>query len=85
MEEAERLCDRVAIMENGRIIDIDTPANLVLDQFAFSGTPDQVAAQVEALLEAGVTRVEFGTPHGLTAASGIELLGRRVLPAVRGG
>ena len=29
MEEAEKLCDRVAIMEHGRIIDIDTPANLV--------------------------------------------------------
>ena len=29
MEEAERLCDRVAIIERGRIIDIDTPAALV--------------------------------------------------------
>jgi ABC-2 type transport system ATP-binding protein len=29
MEEAERLCDRVAIMEHGRIIDIDTPQNLI--------------------------------------------------------
>jgi ABC-2 type transport system ATP-binding protein len=29
MEEAERLCDRVAIMEHGRIIDIDTPDGLV--------------------------------------------------------
>ena len=29
MEEAERLCDRVAILEHGRIIDIDTPAGLV--------------------------------------------------------
>jgi ABC-2 type transport system ATP-binding protein len=29
MEEAERLCDRVAILENGRIIDIDTPESLV--------------------------------------------------------
>jgi len=29
MEEAERLCDRVAIMEHGRIIDIDTPDRLV--------------------------------------------------------
>jgi ABC-2 type transport system ATP-binding protein len=29
MEEAERLCDRVAIMEHGRIIDIDTPERLV--------------------------------------------------------
>ena len=29
MEEAERLCDRVAIMEHGKIIDIDTPESLV--------------------------------------------------------
>ena len=29
MEEAERLCDRVAIIEQGRIIDIDAPAALV--------------------------------------------------------
>ena len=29
MEEAERLCDRVAIIEHGRIIDIGRPADLV--------------------------------------------------------
>ncbi len=29
MEEAERLCDRVAIIDHGKIIDIDTPARLV--------------------------------------------------------
>ena len=29
MEEAERLCDRVAIIERGRIIDIDTPERLI--------------------------------------------------------
>jgi ABC-2 type transport system ATP-binding protein len=29
MEEAERLCDRVAIMEHGRIIDVGTPEALV--------------------------------------------------------
>jgi lipooligosaccharide transport system ATP-binding protein len=29
MEEAERLCDRVAIMDSGRIITIDSPSNLV--------------------------------------------------------
>jgi lipooligosaccharide transport system ATP-binding protein len=28
MEEAERLCDRVAIMDSGRIVAIDTPRNL---------------------------------------------------------
>jgi ABC-2 type transport system ATP-binding protein len=29
MEEAERLCDRVAIIERGRIIDMDTPQKLI--------------------------------------------------------
>ena len=29
MDEAERLCDRVAIIDHGRIIDIDSPAALV--------------------------------------------------------
>ena len=29
MEEAERLCDRVAIIDHGRIIDIETPAELI--------------------------------------------------------
>ena len=51
---------------------------------AQTGSSEQVATQVAALFEAGATRVEFGTPHGLTAAHGIELLGRRVLPAVLG-
>jgi ABC-2 type transport system ATP-binding protein len=29
MEEAELLCDRVAIMDAGKIIALDTPANLI--------------------------------------------------------
>src|SRR5688572_3019609 len=29
MEEAERLCDRVAIIDHGRIVDIDSPAALI--------------------------------------------------------
>jgi ABC-2 type transport system ATP-binding protein len=29
MEEAERLCDRVAIIEHGRVIDVDSPRGLV--------------------------------------------------------
>jgi len=28
MEEAEKLCDRVAIMDSGEIVTIDAPANL---------------------------------------------------------
>ncbi|MEU6019941.1 LLM class flavin-dependent oxidoreductase [Micromonospora sp. NPDC047134] len=56
----------------------------LLDLFAFSGTPEQVAAQAAAVFDAGASRVEFGTPHGLTPRTGIDLLGRRVLPLLRG-
>ncbi len=31
MEEAERLCDRVAILDYGQIVALDTPANLIAD------------------------------------------------------
>lgn len=55
----------------------------VLDLFAFSGTPAQVAAQAQALIDVGVGRVDFGTPHGLTDAGGIDLIGREVLPLLR--
>ncbi|HEU0114771.1 MAG TPA: LLM class flavin-dependent oxidoreductase [Thermomicrobiales bacterium] len=67
----------------------DTAAALVpdalLDRFAFAGTPHDVAAQALRLFAAGATRVEFGTPHGLTADDGLRLLGERALPAVRAG
>jgi ABC-2 type transport system ATP-binding protein len=32
MEEAERLCDRVAILDHGRIVAMDTPAELIRSQ-----------------------------------------------------
>jgi ABC-2 type transport system ATP-binding protein len=49
MEEAERLCDRVAIIEHGRIIDIDTPQSLVNrhcpERTVFLATDDLTAAE----------------------------------------
>lgn len=72
------LVDRGAHEAAGRLITDD-----VLDRFAFSGTPEQVAAQAQALIDAGVSRVEFGTPHGLTDDCGIELLGSAVIPLLR--
>jgi 5,10-methylenetetrahydromethanopterin reductase len=55
----------------------------MLDRFAFSGTPEHVAAQARAVIEAGAARIDFGTPHGLTDADGVRLLGTRVLPLLR--
>ena len=45
MEEAERLCDRIAIMDHGRILALDTPENLVRENFQeraieFTAPPD---------------------------------------------
>ncbi len=49
MEEAERLCDRVAIIEHGRIIDIDSPASLVKrhcpERTVVLATDDRTAAE----------------------------------------
>lgn len=61
MEEAERLCDRVAILDHGRIIALDTPGNLIASLNAESrvvfDTDDRL---VEELLRAvpGVVRME---------------------------
>ena len=55
----------------------------LLDRFGFAGTPEDVAVQAAALFAAGAARVEFGTPHGIDSARGIELLGTRTLPLLR--
>jgi len=55
----------------------------VLDRFAFAGTPESVCRQVEDLVRAGVSRIEFGTPHGYPEEEGLRLLGERVLPHFR--
>lgn len=55
----------------------------ILDRFAFAGTPAQIAAQAEALFDAGVGRVDFGTPHGAPERRGVELLCAEVLPRLR--
>ena len=55
----------------------------VLDRFAFSGTPAQVAGQARRVLEAGAGRIDFGAPHGLSDAEGVALLGTAVLPRLR--
>jgi ABC-2 type transport system ATP-binding protein len=64
MEEAERLCDRVAIIEHGRIVDIDTPERLVSrhcpERTVILDTDD---AGAEEHLRA-IPRVDAVTRHG---------------------
>lgn len=61
MEEAERLCDRVAIIDHGRIVALDTPEKLIhslgAENRVIFGTDG--AFDVEVLRQVpGVTRVE---------------------------
>lgn len=55
----------------------------LLNRFSFAGNPADIIEQSEALFAAGASRIEFGTPHGLTGVGGINLLGKQVLPALR--
>ncbi len=79
--------DLVRMAELVQADDLDSAAALVpdeiLDRFAFSGTPAQIVRQASALFDAGVSRIEFGTPHGFTDEGGVRLLGEQVLPALR--
>lgn len=78
-----RMSLRRRLLANDRSGAASLVSDELLSHFAFAGTPDDVAAQAAAIVDAGASRVEFGTPHGLTGTEGIELLGMRVLPAVR--
>jgi ABC-2 type transport system ATP-binding protein len=61
MEEAERLCDRVAIIEHGRIIEMGTPGDLVQKHcpertVVFTSVDDNVAERMRGL--GGVERAD---------------------------
>ena len=64
----------VELPEDGEITDD------LLDRFAFAGEPARIVQQARSLFDAGVDRIEFGTPHGIDERHGVELLGSRVLP-----
>ena len=82
--EPERLA---GLQQAAERYDWDTAVSYISDalltQFAFAGTPVEVVAQTEQLIAAGADRVEFGTPHGLNPQIGLDLLGKKVLSALR--
>ncbi|HWQ65554.1 MAG TPA: ATP-binding cassette domain-containing protein [Methanospirillum sp.] len=60
MEEADRLCNRIAIIDNGKIIALDTPANLkdgIGGDVVTIRSPSPTAI-VEVLKEPWITRIE---------------------------
>ncbi len=92
MEEADQLCDRVAIMDHGRILALDTPAALKQSVGADTVVTVKTAGDTGRLAEllsrdvAGVTRtrlVDRGVQ--LHMQGGDRLVPRIVLAAERGG
>jgi ABC-2 type transport system ATP-binding protein len=77
MEEAERLCDRVAVIESGRVAAVDTPAGLV----RLAGDGERVVFRPSAAFDdrlltelPGVTGVSRDGAHVLVTGTG-ELAG----------
>ena len=68
MEEAERLCDRVAILDHGRIVALDTPDALIRGL----GTEERVVFCVDSPLPAGFEKALSGTDR-------LEVQGERVV------
>jgi 5,10-methylenetetrahydromethanopterin reductase len=67
--------------------DYDAAAKLisddVLDRFAFAGNANDLIQQAERLFAAGACRIEFGTPHGLLPQNGIQIIGEKIIPALK--
>ena len=64
-------------------LELEPGEPLPLEPFVLAGTADEVVGRIQALVDAGVGRVELGPPWGTTPESGLWLLADRVLPRVR--
>ncbi len=66
MEEAENLCDRVALISNGRLDQVDTPENMIaqLGRFAVDEmTEGQQKSRYFAVKEEAVSYIQHGSDH----------------------
>ena len=70
MEEAEQLCDRIAIMDRGKIVALDTPANLVRSL----PVPYQVKVGPECSDSVDELREIVAVKDAITEESGVRLL-----------
>lgn len=78
MEEAERLCDRVAIVDHGKIVALDTPQNLIRNL----GAENRLIFSIDGKLDLqklqrlnGVTAVEPENDEFIVSGHGERLVG----------
>ncbi len=87
MEEAERLCDRVAIVDHGRVVAIDTPGNLVASLGGGNRVVFSADADVLALMQGveGVRLVENIAGRHIVTGDGHMLVVKVVTCLVKAG
>ena len=66
MEEAERLCDRLAVLQNGRIVALDTPAGIVAKVGGEQRVRFRPSVPLAESLLAELPEVQRVTRHGET-------------------
>jgi len=87
LDEAERLCDRIAVIEAGRIVACDTPANLLgaLGDEVLEVRVDDTALAVQLLRFAGIPEDDILVIGSTVTASLRGISDDKVLQQVRGG
>jgi ABC-2 type transport system ATP-binding protein len=75
MEEADQLCDRVAIIDQGRVVALDTPARLKSSVGA--------DATVRVVADGDLAELAAVLEHDLAAATDARVVGEAVVLAVR--
>ena len=74
MEEAERLCDRVAIMDHGKIIALNSPEHMIEEHFEDSAIQFKMAVLPEEQILASLT----GVTHLLTDGDEVTLYSNNI-------
>ncbi|MFI2778862.1 ABC transporter ATP-binding protein [Streptomyces sp. ALB3] len=75
MEEAQRLCDRIAVIDKGRVVALDTPGGLIggaSGSTAISFTPSRPIAYAELEALPGAVSVDVTDPGGRVVIHGTD-------------
>src|SRR5690606_36039828 len=65
MEEAERLCDRIAVIDSGKVVALDSPARLVAGVAGAEGVSFRVHAPFDASVLTAVPGVDDVSTDGV--------------------
>jgi ABC-2 type transport system ATP-binding protein len=71
MDEAEYLCDRIAILDHGKIVALDTPSTLIRDL----GVEERVVFYIDQPLPAGFESALSGETHVVLQGSQVTIQG----------